>query len=494
MRYYLSNLIVDENETVESLKQKISNRLLIPVTSFRYQILLKESFYSFSKLRTKVDLEIETSEFIRDTSLSFMLEQKSFSFVPRKLKNRPIIYGATLSGLYAGLYFARCGLNPIIVDPCTDFSSINIKGIKNSNENNCLSDPLFYGGYLDFSSSSSITSFLKKDIEERINLKLGYERYYFITSTQTFLLANSLKEEIISLGGEFYFSSFIKSAKTLFGNLKSVDVRTPEGIITFKCNCLFISLLNNCPLIKKEDIDTYLGFCFQNKERDVKNALYGNYRIRKYPLFIEHPDNNSSSSWINIFPLPSSLCPYVDLFGNRNVSLRVKEDNNLGYYSGILLKKLDKKDMPTSIDIDAFIYSLLTSGYRSYSMALPCSNVEEFLHKEEPYKMGVLKGDFEQGLFLSSMSSLLNNEISLSFNKKIYELIRHYPFFFSTSIIVSGFYIYRRLKPGVVSSNFGLSNCKGIYSLINENNRPMDVSNASFNGLKVAFDYLSNQY
>lgn len=484
MKYFLSDLILEENETQESIKNKIASRLSISPSSFRYEILLKKSIYSSSKLKTRVDLSIETNEFIKDTSLSFLFENEPFSFKKAKAKNQPIIYGATLSGLYAGLYLSRCGLNPIIVDPCSDFASYSNMETPN--------DPLLFGGFIDFSYFSSITSFLKEDISARTGVKISNERYCYLTEEKSLSLALSLEKEIISLGGEFYFSSAIKNIRSLFGNLKGVEIKTPDGLLSIRCDCLFVSLPIE-PFFKETDLDTYLGLCLQNKVREVKNALYGNYRIQNKPLFIKHTGKYDSDDWIDLFPIPSSFHCYNDYKGNRNLALKVKEENNLGYYSGLILKKLEKKDIGTSKDSKEFIYSLLSSTYRDGSQLLPCSTLNEFLQKEEPFKMGPLKGDFDSGLYLFSISNVLNDSLLNSFSKKLYEHLRNYPFFYSTNSIVSGFMIYQKIKNGIVSDSNELLKCRGLYSLINENNRPMDVFSACFNGLKIPFDYLSKQ-
>lgn len=484
MKYFLSDLILEENETQESIKNKIASRLSIPPSSFRYEILLKKSIYSSSKLKTRVDLSIETNEFIKDTSLSFIFESEPFSFKKGKTRNRPIIYGATLSGLYAGLYLARCGLEPIIIDPCSDFSKYTFVDSPN--------DHLLFGGFLDFSYFSSIASFLKEDIPSRTGLNINNERYCYLTADKAFLLAVSLEKEILSLGGEFYFSSTIKNVKSLFGNLKGVEVKTPDCVLSIRCDCLFASLPLE-PFFKEAELDTYLGLCFQNKVREVKNALYGNYRIQNKPLFIKHTDKYELDDWIDLFPVPSSFHCYSDYRGYRNLALKVKEENNLGYYSGVLLKKLEKVDLGTSKDNKGFIYSLLSSTYRDGSPLLPCSTLNEFLQKEEPFKMGPLKGDFDSGLYLSSLSSVLSDSLLNSFSKKLYEHLRNYSFFYSTNSIVSGFMIYQKIKSNIVNESNELPKCKGLYSLINENSRPMDVFSACFNGLKIPFDYLDKQ-
>ena len=149
----------------------------------------------------------------------------------REMKNPPVIVGFGPAGLFAGLFLARAGANPIILERGEDVDSRTkaVENFWNNREFSPLSNVQFgEGGAGTFSDGKLNTG--TKDIRSRIVLEefvahgapdeILYNAKPHIGTDKLKSTVKNIREEIISLGGKVYFST------------KLTDINIKNGAVT----------------------------------------------------------------------------------------------------------------------------------------------------------------------------------------------------------------------------------------------------------------------
>ena len=166
MKFILNNLVLKLKDDENKLKNKIKDALGgYPNVSFSYKIIKKAI-----DARKKNDILFVYSCIV-DTSIDVDLNNikgaKEINFIEElnipkfETKNRPVIVGFGPAGMFAGLYLARAGLKPIILERGKkveereeDIRLFKEKGIFSSLSNVCFGE----GGAGTFSDGKLTTN------------------------------------------------------------------------------------------------------------------------------------------------------------------------------------------------------------------------------------------------------------------------------------------------------------------------------------------------
>ena len=220
MKYKVSNLRVSpiDNDIDKAIKGRYH------IKNFKYQILHKSiDARNKDNVYYNYQLVIDTNEKLNGKNIDIYKEE-NIDFKYKKWQSKsPIIVGFGPSGMFAALYLARCGANPIIVERGSkiDKRKEAVKRFLETKELDESSNVQFgEGGAGAFSDGKLTTNLKEKRIKWILNefYKHGakedilYDAMPHIGTDYLEIIVKNIREEIISLGGKFYFdTTFIKA-------------------------------------------------------------------------------------------------------------------------------------------------------------------------------------------------------------------------------------------------------------------------------------------
>ena len=314
-------VLVEDNNILDAISKKIK--------------INKENIKNYKILKQSIDARKKGSiyyvyEVLVDTNIELRLSDDILEYVEekyeypmsgeRELNNRPIIVGSGPSGLFCGLILSRCGYKPIILERGEDIdnriNSVNTfwsTGKLNPNSNIQFG----LGGAGTFSDGKLNT--LIKDSNNR--MKFVYEEfvlhgakedilYSYKPHVGTDILVNvvkSIKDEIISLGGEFRFNTCLTDINITNNKVNSIVVNDKDIINT--------DILVLC--IGHSSRDTFRMLNNRNINMESKPFAVG--------LRVIH-----SQDMINLSQYGEK---YKDMLGSAPYKLTYKCSNGRGVYS-----------------------------------------------------------------------------------------------------------------------------------------------------------------
>lgn len=268
----LDQIKINVNDySFENLKKISAKTLKINEQNIEKLEILKKSidarrkpniFYNFS-----VGLILKNNLEKKFSNLTFEKEDLSLSYEKVSSALPPVVVGFGPSGIFASLAFARMGLCPIILEQGKKIEERekDVLSFWNERKLNKYSNVQFgeggAGTFSDGKLNSNVNNiFCKKAIFELFSHgapeEILYEAKPHIGSDKLKNVVKNIRQEIISLGGKFYFST------------KFVDFSCKNGQID---KIFALNLLNN----KKIEFATnHLCLCVGHSGRDCFELLH----------------------------------------------------------------------------------------------------------------------------------------------------------------------------------------------------------------------------
>ena len=221
-------------------------------------------------------------------------EKTSFEIVPtNKLSNRPVVVGFGPAGIFAGLILAKYGYEPIILERGADVETRvkDVEGFWKSSKLNTESNVQFgEGGAGTFSDGKLTTRIsdeycdfvLKTFADNGAPQEILYKAKPHIGTDNLRKVVKTIREEIISLGGEVRFNT--KMTDIVIENSKVVAVKTENETIETSNVVLAIGhsardtfemLLNKGVVIETKPFS--IGVRAEHLQEDINKGLYNNY-------------------------------------------------------------------------------------------------------------------------------------------------------------------------------------------------------------------------
>ena len=223
MQYQIDNFkVLASNKT--DLKTLISNKFKIK--DFEYKIISKSiDARKKSEVYVVYKLMIDTNKIINNKDFK--------EYIPKILEldypkwngsYSPVIVGFGPAGMFAGLYLARCGANPIIIERGSKIEQ-RIKDVEefiNSKKINCNSNIQFGEGGAGTFSDGKLTTNVKNPLINFIIYELYkhgakeeilYDSMPHVGTDVLRKVVKNIRLEIESLGGKFYFNTTFNDVK-----------------------------------------------------------------------------------------------------------------------------------------------------------------------------------------------------------------------------------------------------------------------------------------
>lgn len=490
MRYFVRDLLI-RSLSPEALINQLAERLGIGKNSFRFQMVTAECEFVNGILEYFADFAIDTSEFIRDTTVSFSDESVEPELPSWKGKGNVVVIGDELPGLYAALLLAKAGAKPIILSPSKGIGE-SIEASKRLGEKERLgkkSDLLFggellrHGGFVDRKSHSRYGKFIAGDILSRIGKSNSFSRYSFINRHDASVLLLSLSKEIIDCGGSVLFDCSSIKLKTFLGKAKMVDfVQGGKGMSIKADSVLGCSRI---PVLGMPSKSGYFQLFVYSRMRDVDSRLYRGPRLKEPRYFAAHELPCGAEAY-GPFPFAGSL-PIIGESKSIYPSFSLVGESVLGYYGVPLYLRL-----PDSIGhrFAQIRQEVGQNGYReSIPGSLPCSLYADFMQGSPSYSLGLVRGDCPTGFHLADMPKLFPSGYDLA-KRALAELKERAPYAIADGSLVVGYGFADDVPDCLISDERGRTSTKGLSSCACSPIDELDLAKSCSKGILSAYSAL----
>lgn len=241
------HLPLDFKET--DLRRAAAKRLRLPETAVREASLFKKSVDARKKdnivfvCTADITLDGNEDKLLRRINDSGIQKAQSYRYElpkPVPLSQRPVVIGFGPAGMFAALILAQCGARPIVLErgESVDKRKKTVEDFWISRRLNPQSNVQFgEGGAGTFSDGKLTTGTgdvrIRKVLEELVKAgapaEILYEAKPHVGTDKLPDTVKNIREQILSLGGEIYFETFVSDFLFRDGKLEALEMIGRNG-------------------------------------------------------------------------------------------------------------------------------------------------------------------------------------------------------------------------------------------------------------------------
>lgn len=367
----------------------------------------------------------------------------------KEQKYRPVVIGTGPAGLFAGLILAEAGANPIIIergkavdDRLIDVTNFFEKGILDEESNVQFGE----GGAGTFSDGKLTTGInnerIKKVIDELVeggaDPKIKYIHKPHIGTDVLIKVVKKIREKVISLGGEYRFSTKVINYEEKNNKLISLICKNMNTNEEYKINTdiavlaighsardTFYMLRDNKMHLEKKPFS--VGVRIEHKQSMINEVQYGKYMNILPPA--EYKINARTSYGRGVYTF--CMCPggvvvpasseqgYLVVNG-MSYSKRDKENANSAVLVDIYPKDLEE-DILSGVEfqrkLEKKAFELGGSNYHA-----PIQKVIDYINNKKTIKLGNVLPSYSIGYTLSNINDIFPEYINLSLREGLVKL------------------------------------------------------------------------
>ena len=390
------NLFADEIILYEIVKESIDARKKPEV---------------FVKLNVAVDVKNSAKKKVQ--KLNDVIPDHS-GFVEENLNiesTRPVIVGFGPAGMFAGLYLAKKGLKPIIIEQGKDVfeRQKDVDEFWNHRVLNEKSNVQFgEGGAGTFSdgklASNVVNEYTKKVINEFILHGAPEDIYYshapHIGSDKLKEVVVNVRKHIVELGGEVLFNTEMLDFETKNGQITSIKTRnvisSDENKIEVDCVILAVghSATNIYKLLKDKSIQLKqkpfaIGVRIEQSQDVINKAQYGEnfagFPASNYKLAVHLPNGRSVFTFCNCpggVVVASSSDKNTIVTNGMSYRARDGKNCNSAVLVNVIPEDYDQGDVLDGVSFQKK-YEKLAFELGGSNYSAPAEKVKDFLAKKE---------------------------------------------------------------------------------------------------------------
>ena len=319
------NLRLDTERDEKKLKTKAARELRVPPFAIKSLKIIKRSLDARKKndihwlYSVAVTLDNEKKVLANNKSKN-VAEYEEFEYeVPRlRSDKRPVVAGFGPGGMFAALVLSMAGLRPIVLERGSDAETRKRKvevmrslGVLDTECNvqfgeggaGTFSDGKLNTGIRDKRISYMLRTFYEHGAPESIL----YDAKPHIGTDILINVVQSIRREIISLGGEVRFNSKLTGLMTENNTLRGVKVESADGEYELACSELILAVghsardtfeMLEASGVPMEPKAFSMGVRIEHRQSDINTAQYGEDRsdlpAADYSLNVHLPDGTSA--------------------------------------------------------------------------------------------------------------------------------------------------------------------------------------------------------
>ena len=489
-----------------SPKDNLDEKVLNKYKTNKYKIL-RRSIDARKKEDVKVIYKLAIDTPLNLKNEKKYVEEKISLDYPKWNKKRPVVIGFGPPGIFASLYLARCGANPIIVERGSTIEKRveNVNDFLNNKKLNPNSNVQFGEGGAGTFSDGKLTTNVKNPLIKFIlnefyihgaHEDILYEAKPHIGTDVLRIVVENIRKEIISLGGTFYFDHQFLDVKKINADLE-VYVSNLEPIIT---NDLLL--------------------CIGHSARDTIKHLYNDLKIEMEPkafsmgVRVEHPANLINESQYGKFykDLPPAYYNLACHLNNRGIytfcmcpggyvlasasepntivtnGMSNNKRDNINSNSAILVDVLPKDYYKTSV-LDGLDYQEkyekkafeISGDYKA-----PANLIKEFLNGDIANDFRSVKTTYPHGVKFADLSKCLPDFVIEGLKGGIKEFDKKLKGFAYDDGILIGIESRSSSPVRIKRDENYETSIKGIYPVGEGAGYAGGITSAALDGLKVA--------
>ena len=440
MEFILNNVYLPLEQDESNLPSIISKMIKVEESYIVNYRVLKKAVDSRNKNRILFvySLLVTLSRYFHHLSINpnvrknNLVEQIDVPIV--NMDKRPIVIGFGPCGMFAALILARSGAKPIIIergkqveDRIKDIESFKNRAILNTESNFCFGE----GGAGTFSDGKlntgvndpKIRFILNEMIKHGAPEEIYYQNHPHVGSDKLIDVVRNIREEIISLGGTFFFEtkfvdyieedSKIRGIKVEYQNEERI-IEADDVILAIghSARDTFVNLYNHN--LKMNPKAFSIGVRIEHLQEDLDKCQYGKeYKNPKLPRSdykqVVHLSNNR-------VVYSFCMCPGGEVVGTPTMEKSIVT-NGMSYYSRSMTNCNAAILVNVTVD-DYYINSPLDGMYLQESLEkeafneefpyrAPCQKVGDFLLDQKTTFYGKVKPSYKPGVYFAKMSELL---------------------------------------------------------------------------------------
>lgn len=508
MKYQIDNFKaspIDNNlELVINRKLKIKN--------FKYRILQKSiDARDKNNVLLVYKLLIETNEKIKNAKpyveKNNNLEYKKFNGLS------PVIVGFGPSGMFAALYLARCNAKPIIIERGSRIEDRKLrvddflkKKVLSSNCNVQFGE----GGAGAFSDGKLVTNvkdpliyFILNEFYTHGALEdVLYDTRPHVGTDYLEIVVKNIREEIISLGGKFYFDTKFTGFKK---NSDALDVYADDKYLC-RTNHLILGIGHSAKdtiryLYKDKKINMEqkafsMGVRIEHPKKLIDEAQYGKfykYLPSAYYKLASHNNGRGVYTFCMCpggYVLASTSDEHTIVTNGMSNNSRDNVNSNSALLVDVLPSDYDKGNVLDGIDYQEKYERLayeIAGDYRA-----PANLVKEFLADEVAENERSVKTSYPHGLIMTDLGKCLPDYVISNLKFGLNEFDKRLKGFKYDDAIMIGIESRSSSAVRILRDENREASIKGIYPIGEGAGYAGGITSAALDGLKTAITIVNN--
>ena len=518
----IDELKLEVDYTEQDLLAACAKKLGIKTSDILSLKLLKKSidarrkphiFYSLSvSLVLKGNLENKfPDKKYEEVDYSLHFEQKTTAL-------RPVVVGFGPSGMFAALCLAKMGLRPIVLEQgkCVEDRDKDVHDFWTNRKLNIYSNVQFgeggAGTFSDGKLNTNVNNYTCKQVLHEL-YRLGapeqilYEAKAHIGSDKLKKVVVSLRKEVISLGGEIYFSTKLQKINCVDGCVKSIlaqNVLTGEEKIIATNHlllCLGHSARDTFRMLHASGVEIRqkpfaMGVRIEQKQEDINTMQYGkgynkNLPSADYKLVCHLPNGRSVFTFC--------MCPGGEVVASSSGEgeivtngmsdfARGKENANSALLVNVLEEDYATKHPLSGLDFQAqWEKKAYELGGKNYNA--PAQSVGEFLGKKIRTN---INPTYRPGITLADLSKCLPDFVCDSLRQGLPLLNQKAKGFAKDENLLIGIETRSSSPITIVRSDTFETNIKGIYPVGEGAGYAGGIVTSAQDGIKVSTSIYNN--
>ncbi len=443
MAIRINNILLDLDDDMETLKNRASKKLNVPLKHIKDFKIVKESIdarkRNLIKINYCIDVECEDEyKIIKKLSnnKNIKLEEKPYErnveYGHKILKHRPVIVGMGPAGMFAGLLLARNGYKPIIFErgEQVEHRTKSVERFWKDGILNLESNVQFGEGGAGTFSDGKLTTRIKDNrcdfiLEEFVRAGAPEEIIYkgkpHIGTDILKVVVKNIREEIIRLGGTVHFSSKLEKINIRDGKLYSILVNGEERPCSTAILALGHSSRDTYEMLHEMGIPMEakpfaIGVRVEHIQELIDTNQYGKFaahpKLRAADYRLTYTSKNSGRAVYSF-----CMCPGGEVVAAASEEERLVT-NGMSYYkrdkenaNAAIVVTVGPKDFEGSDALsgmkfqryyEGLAYKLGGGGYKA-----PIQAVEDFLQDRVTTKLGKVIPTYTPGYEFKDLRNCL---------------------------------------------------------------------------------------